>query len=331
MKMTRDALRIAGFAVLCGSLVGVGLLLSQFLARDNLLTDAFGPIAVLSEPNPDDSAGDALVPDDNGERFLPVPAPFDDERVVAALAPIATLSCHRNDSVESKSADDTAGESTDTALDAPLASQSPEAQAAATEPLLAAAVAPLAAVSAPRPANDAQTAAAPAADMPADCPALLRYQFNRLQTGESQSLCQFQGKVLLIVNTASYCGYTGQYEGLEALYRKYKGRGLVVVGFPSNDFGGQEPGTNQEIAKFCRLTYGVQFPMFEKSSVTKVSANPLFATLAASTGTAPQWNFYKYVVDRKGQPVAGYGSRTTPDNPELIRLIERLLADRPQG
>jgi glutathione peroxidase len=134
--------------------------------------------------------------------------------------------------------------------------------------------------------------------------------------------------VLLIVNTASYCGYTGQYEGLEAMYRKYKGRGLVVVGFPSNDFGGQEPGTNQEIAQFCRLTYGVQFPMFEKSSVTKVGDNPLFAALTASTGVAPQWNFYKYVVDRQGRPVAGFGSRTTPDNRELVQLIERALAEK---
>jgi glutathione peroxidase len=215
------------------------------------------------------------------------------------------------------------------ALDAPLATHGSAAQHAATGPLLAAAVAPLASVSAPAPGSRAEQAAV--ADMPADCPALLRHRFNRLQTGESQSLCQFQGKVLLVVNTASYCGYTGQYEGLEALYRRYKGRGLVVVGFPSNDFGGQEPGSNQEIAQFCRLTYGVQFPMFEKSSVTKVSANPLFATLAASTGVVPQWNFYKYVVDRNGQPVAGYGSRTTPDDRELVRTIERLLAEKPRG
>src|SRR5829696_428503 len=99
-----------------------------------------------------------------------------------------------------------------------------------------------------------------------DCPRLLRHTFNRLQTGQSQSLCQYQGKVLLIVNTASKCGYTPQYEGLEALYRKYKDRGLVVIGFPSNDFGGQEPGSNKDVAEFCRTTYGVQFPMFEKTT-----------------------------------------------------------------
>lgn len=332
MKAPRRALRKAVIAAGCAVLLlGVGLALSHFAGRD-IVTDALGPIAALPEPNPDDAAGDALVPDDNGQRFLPVPAPFDDERVVAALSPLATLSCHRDDPPQQKAADDTASAANDAALDAPLASQAGAEQEAATQPLVTAAIGPLAAVTAPQPGDSARNAAnSSLADMPAECPALLRYRFNRLQTGESQSLCQFQGKVLLIVNTASYCGYTGQYEGLEALYRKYKGRGLVVVGFPSNDFGGQEPGTNQEIAKFCRLTYGVQFPMFEKSSVTKVSDNPLFATLAASTGTAPQWNFYKYVVDRKGQPIAGYGSRTTPDDKELVRVLERLLAERPQG
>lgn len=330
MKATRPALRKAAIAAGCAVLLGVGLALSPFSARD-IVTDALGPIAVLPEPSPDDAAGDALVPDDNGQRFLPVPAPFDDERVVAALSPLATLSCHRDDPPEQKAGDDTASRSNDAALDAPLASQAGAEQEAATQPLVTAAIGPLAAVTAPQPGDNARALASATDDMPADCPALLRYRFNRLQTGEAQSLCQFQGKVLLIVNTASYCGYTGQYEGLEALYRKYKGRGLVVVGFPSNDFGGQEPGTNHEIAQFCRLTYGVQFPMFEKSSVTKVSENPLFASLAASTGTAPQWNFYKYVVDRKGQPVAGYGSRTTPDDKELVRILERLLAERPQG
>ena len=111
------------------------------------------------------------------------------------------------------------------------------------------------------------------------CPALLQHTFNRLQTGQPQSLCQFQGKVLLVVNTASYCGYTHQYEGLEAMYRKYKDRGLVIVGFPSNDFS-QEPGTNKEVAEFCRTTYGVDFPQFEKSSVAHLSANPLYTELS---------------------------------------------------
>jgi glutathione peroxidase len=170
-----------------------------------------------------------------------------------------------------------------------------------------------------------------AAAADAECPPLLRYTFNRLQTGEAQSLCQFQGKVLLIVNTASHCGYTHQYEGLEAMYRKYRERGLAVVGFPANDFGGQEPGTNKEIAEFCRTTYGVQFPMFEKAQGSTLAANPLYAELAKSTGSRPRWNFHKYVVDRTGKPVASFKSDVEPDNRELTALIERLLTERTAG
>ena len=162
----------------------------------------------------------------------------------------------------------------------------------------------------------------------AACPALLRHTFNRLQTGEPQSLCQFQGKVQLVVNTASYCGYTHQYEGLEAMYRKYKDRGLVIVGFPSNDFS-QEPGTNKEVAEFCRTTYGVEFPQFEKSSVAHLSANPLYTDLAKQTGKKPSWNFYKFVVDRSGKPAGTFASSTAPDNGELVALIEKLLAEKP--
>ncbi len=171
-------------------------------------------------------------------------------------------------------------------------------------------------------------AAGPATDEAA-CPALLNYTFNRLQTGKPESLCQFRGKVLLIVNTASYCGYTHQYEGLEALYRRYKSRGLVVVGFPSNDFGGQEPGSNQEIAEFCRLTYGVEFPMFEKSSVTSLKTNPLYATLLARTGQAPHWNFHKYLVDRNGNRVESFGTKIEPDDRALLTALEKLLTDKP--
>ena len=320
--MTRGKWQAIGWMGAAAALVAVGLAIPEFLGRD--LGAALAPITVLSESSSDDSAGDAMVPD-NGERFLPVPAPFDDDRVVDAFGPLAKLSCQRNDPPDTNAA------GVADALDAPLASNGSAVQGLATGPLLAAAAAPLAPVASPAAANATRAEQAALADMPAECPALLRYRFNRLQTGEPQSLCQFQGKVLVIVNTASYCGYTGQYEGLQALYRKYKGRGLVVVGFPSNDFGGQEPGSNQEIAQFCRLTYGVQFPMFEKSSVTKVSANPLFASLSASTGVMPQWNFYKYVVDRNGQAVAGYGSRTTPDDRELVRTVERLLAEKPKG
>ena len=167
---------------------------------------------------------------------------------------------------------------------------------------------------------------APATDA---CPEVLNYTFNRLQTGAPESLCQYRGKVVLIVNTASYCGYTHQYEGLEALYRKYKSRGLVVVGFPSNDFGGQEPGSNKEIAEFCRLTYGVEFPMFEKSSVTSIKTNPLYAELLARTGESPKWNFHKYLVDRDGKQVTSFGTRVEPDNGDLIGAVERMLAAKP--
>src|ERR1700676_2363649 len=157
------------------------------------------------------------------------------------------------------------------------------------------------------------------------CPELLNFTFNRLQTGAPESLCQYRGKVVLIVNTASYCGYTHQYEGLEALYRKYKDRGLVVLGFPSNDFGAQEPGSNREIAQFCRLTYGVQFPMFEKTSVASLKANPLYAELAARTGETPKWNFHKYLIDRNGNPAATFASKVEPDNSELVGVLEKLL------
>ena len=107
-----------------------------------------------------------------------------------------------------------------------------------------------------------------------------------------------------------------------------RNRGLIVVGFPSNDFGSQEPGSNKEIAEFCRTTYGVQFPMFEKSSVARLDANPLYVELATKTGAAPKWNFHKYVVDRNGTPVASFASDVTPDSPKLVDLIERLLAEK---
>ena len=163
----------------------------------------------------------------------------------------------------------------------------------------------------------------------ASCPPLLRHTLNSLQTGQPQSLCQYSGKVVLIVNTASYCGYTNQYEGLEALYRKYKDRGLVVLGFPSNDYGAQEPGSNKEIAEFCRTTYGVQFPMFEKTAGTRLVALPLYAELVAKTGQVPQWNFHKYLVDRTGRRVESFGSAVEPGQRGFVSTIERMLADKP--
>ena len=130
----------------------------------------------------------------------------------------------------------------------------------------------------------------------ASCPPLLQHQFNRLQDDAPQNLCQYAGKVILVVNTASYCGFTSQYEGLEALYAKYEKRGLVVLGFPSNDFGKQEPGTSKEIADFCYNTYGVKFPMYEKTSVKGNTVNPFYQGLIKATGSTPAWNFHKYLI-----------------------------------
>ena len=161
---------------------------------------------------------------------------------------------------------------------------------------------------------------------PTTCPPLLDHRFPALLTGKSQSLCEYSGKVVLVVNTASACGYTPQYQGLEALYKRYAARGLVVVGFPSNDFGGQEPGSNKEVADFCQVNYGVSFPMVEKTVVSGPRAHPLYASLAQQTGSAPQWNFHKYLIDRNGTKVTGFASAIDPGSPRMTREIERLLA-----
>jgi glutathione peroxidase len=164
-----------------------------------------------------------------------------------------------------------------------------------------------------------------AAAAPAGCPALLNHTFPRLQDEKPQDLCQYAGRVLLVVNTASYCGFTPQYQGLEQLHARYSARGLSVLGFPSNDFA-QESGSNQEIADFCENTFGVKFPMFGKSAVRGADANPLFRELAARTGKAPLWNFYKYLVGRDGKVVAAYSSLTRPDDPEFVKALEQQLA-----
>ena len=156
------------------------------------------------------------------------------------------------------------------------------------------------------------------------CGPLLQFTFGRLQDEKPQALCQYAGKVLLIVNTASYCGFTPQYKGLEALYAKYRDRGLVVLGFPSNDFS-QESGSNKEIAEFCENTFGVKFPMFVKTSVRGPEANPLYKQLAAQTGKAPAWNFHKYLIARNGKVVDNYGSMVSPDNPSFVKDLERQL------
>jgi glutathione peroxidase len=167
-----------------------------------------------------------------------------------------------------------------------------------------------------------------AADAPVPataCPALLQHTFPRLQDEKPQSLCQYAGRVVLVVNTASFCGFTGQYKGLEALYTRYKDRGLVVLGFPSNDFS-QETGSNQQIAEFCENTFGVKFPMFAKSRVKGPEASVLFHQLAQQSGVAPRWNFHKYLLDREGKLVDQYSSLTGPDSRALVRAIEQQLA-----
>ncbi len=158
-----------------------------------------------------------------------------------------------------------------------------------------------------------------------DCPASLNFQVRPLASDRTESLCErYAGKVLLVVNTASRCGFTPQYDGLEALYGRYRDRGLVVLGFPSNDFA-QEPDTEQDIQNFCRLNHGVQFPMYEKIQVSGPDAHPFYRQLAAQGGGYPEWNFYKYLVDRQGVVVARFPSQIRPDDPQLIAAIEKLL------
>ena len=160
------------------------------------------------------------------------------------------------------------------------------------------------------------------------CPFILDHKFGNL-LDEPVSLCEFRGKVLLIVNTASECGYTPQYEGLEALYRKYRERGLVVLGFPMNDFGGQEPGSNKQIAEFCVNQYAIDFPMFAKSAVAKGAVNPFYERLATASNSRPAWNFHKYLVDRAGRAVQSFDTRVAPGDAKLVGAIEKLLAEKP--
>ncbi len=159
----------------------------------------------------------------------------------------------------------------------------------------------------------------------ADCAPLLDRSFPRLQDEKPQHLCQYAGKVVVVVNTASFCGYTPQYQGLEALNARYAARGLVVLGFPTNDFGAQEPAGNRQIADFCENTFGVKFPMFTKTSVKGASANPLFADLSRLSGKPPGWNFHKYVIGRDGRTVASYSSQVEPQDRGFVRDLEKLL------
>jgi len=156
------------------------------------------------------------------------------------------------------------------------------------------------------------------------CAPVLSHQVTNI-LGEKADLCEHAGKVVLVVNVASFCGYTPQYKGLQALHEKYKGRGLVILGFPSNDFGKQEPGSDKEIADFCDRTYAVKFEMFSKTSV-QPGGSALYDDLAKVTGERPKWNFHKYLVSRDGKTVLSFPSKVEPESPEFRTKLETLLA-----
>ena len=173
--------------------------------------------------------------------------------------------------------------------------------------------------------NTAHSASENATTATMTCPRVLQHTVLRLQDEKPQALCQYAGQVVVVVNTASFCGFTPQYKGLEALYAKYKDRGLVVLGFPSNDFS-QEPDNNAKIADFCENTFGVKFPMFVKTTVRGADALPLFKQLAEQTGTTPKWNFYKYVISRDGKDIKSFSSMTGPQDKSFVQEIEKQLA-----
>ena len=147
--------------------------------------------------------------------------------------------------------------------------------------------------------------------------------------GKPLPLSEYRGKVLLVVNTASKCGFTPQYKGLQSLYNQYKDQGLVIVGVPSNDFGEQEPGDSKQIKAFCELNYGVTFPITSKQAVTGDAAHPFFSWISGvlGMGSAPKWNFHKYLVDKQGNPVDFYLSTTAPDSDKITTEIERLIKE----
>lgn len=158
------------------------------------------------------------------------------------------------------------------------------------------------------------------------CPPLLDHRVRPLLGDGTVHLCEaFRGQVVLVVNTASKCAFTPQYDGLEALYERYRERGLVVAGFPSNDFGGQEPGSERQVSDFCRLTYGVNFPMFAKTRIRGPDPDPFYAALMEQSGDRPVWNFHKYLIDRRGRIVGSFPSHVKPDDAQLVGLIEALL------
>lgn len=158
-----------------------------------------------------------------------------------------------------------------------------------------------------------------------ECPALLQHELPKLRSKDTIDLCEaFKGKALVVVNTASFCGFAPQFKGLEALYQRYKDEGLVVLGVPSDDFF-QESDDAAETAKVCYVDYGVTFPMTQTQPVRGSDATPLFKELAEQAGGAPRWNFYKYVVDRNGQVVDYFSSKVKPDDPELLEAVQKAL------
>ena len=157
----------------------------------------------------------------------------------------------------------------------------------------------------------------------AACPALYNHKITTLQ-GDTLNLCDYQDKPILVVNTASKCGFTPQFEALEGLYKKHKAQGSLVIGFPSNDFR-QDPGDNKAIGDFCKMTYGVQFPMAVKSAVTGANANLFYKQLAEKSGAAPQWNFYKYVITPGGKEVVAFQSTVKPDSEDVLKKIKPYL------
>ena len=157
------------------------------------------------------------------------------------------------------------------------------------------------------------------------CPKILRHEFRKLDKSDYQSLCQYSGKLILVVNTASKCAYTPQYKGLEKLWQAYKDQGLVVLGFPANNFAGQEPGDDQQIRNFCEVAYGVSFPMFSKTEVTGHRATDFYRQLAQATGEPPGWNFHKYLIAPDGKVLASFRSHIEPEHPELLNMISRYL------
>ena len=151
--------------------------------------------------------------------------------------------------------------------------------------------------------------------------------FETLRGEKTLALSQFAGKILLIVNTASKCGFTGQYEGLETLYQHYQDKGLVVLGVPCDDFGHQEPGSSDDIAEFCQVNYGVSFPMTKKEHVKGADAHPFYvwAKKTLGFGTAPKWNFHKYLIDRQGNLIDYFSSPTKPSSKRVMAAIEKYL------